>query len=100
MNHNHSKWELLANLWIHHRENAELKPLGEYLETGLALAYFSWSGFVSPTKTGTKLIDETFDAFVALCSEQQENSSFLNDMRLALVLTDQAKRSNALGEQP
>jgi hypothetical protein len=100
MSHKNLRWQLLAHLWVHHCKNVELKFMGEYLEIGLPLAYSSWLGLITPTVAEQKLLDETWDAFVALCREQAENTSFLDDMRLAIALTEQSGDSNALGEQP
>ncbi len=57
----HAKCEILADLWLNHREDDEFTDFCEYNDLGLPLAYLLANGIVETTEAATKFVNETFE---------------------------------------
>lgn len=55
-----SKVQILAALWMEHRDEEEFQDFVEYNDLGLPLAYAISQELVESTSTAQELIDETF----------------------------------------
>ena len=79
--------QILAGLWQHHRNNRNLSGFVETNDLGLPLAFSVYEGLAVPTAETARIINRTWDAFVALCSDETNESDLLVNLRLVLVLS-------------
>jgi hypothetical protein len=56
---------ILAQLWIEHRQDEEFKDFVEYNDLGLPLAYFIAEGVALPTQLSETYIGETFEILMS-----------------------------------
>ncbi len=56
---------ILAQLWIEHRQDEEFKDFVEYNDLGLPLAYFIAEGVALPTQLSETYIGETFEILLS-----------------------------------
>ena len=78
--------QILADLWIDYREDAEFKDFMEYNDLGLPLAYAIASGIVDPSVLSKQYIEETFRLFLgALKIEEDTGFDSLDDMFGGLI---------------
>lgn len=56
---------LLAELWIDHRDNEELKDFIDYNDLGLPLAFVLGEGIATATDKAKIIVNETFDLLLA-----------------------------------
>ena len=59
-NHFSRKCEILADLWLNHKDDAELEDFIDYNDIGLPLAYGFAEELAKPTEIGTKYVSETY----------------------------------------
>jgi hypothetical protein len=55
-----AKCEILAELWLNHREDEDFKEFCEYNDLGLPLAYLLANDIVGSTDAATEFVNETF----------------------------------------
>lgn len=67
---------ILAQLWIEHREDEEFTDFIEYNDLGLPLAYFIAEGVALPTQLSETYIGETFD--ILMSALDIEDTGFAN----------------------
>jgi len=60
-----TKSEILADLWLNYRQDAEFADFIEYNDIGLPLAYAITNEIVKTTPVATKFIEETFELLLA-----------------------------------
>jgi hypothetical protein len=63
-NHFSKKCEILADLWLNHKDDAQLEDFIEYNDIGLPLAYGFAEELAKPTEIGTKYVNETYALLV------------------------------------
>lgn len=59
------KLEILADLWLNYRNDAEFQDFIEYNDLGLPLAYIIANGITKSTEIAERYINETFDLLLA-----------------------------------
>jgi hypothetical protein len=57
------KCEILADLWLNHKDDEQLADFIEYNDIGLPLAYAFAEDLAKPTELATKYITETYALF-------------------------------------
>jgi hypothetical protein len=78
--------QILADLWMDYREDAEFKDFIEYNDLGLPLAYAISSGIVDPSVLAKQYIEETFSLLLgALKIEEDTGFESLDDMFGGLI---------------
>jgi hypothetical protein len=60
-----NKCEILADIWLNYRDDAEFTDFIEYNDLGLPLAYAISSGIVESTDRAKSFIEETFELLLA-----------------------------------
>ena len=68
--------DILAQLWIEHRDDEEFKDFVEYNDMGLPLAYFLSENIASPGPLTEPYILETFELLLAALGV--EDTGFTN----------------------
>jgi hypothetical protein len=71
-----NKQNILAELWINYKQDANFEDFISYNDVGLPLAYAISSGIVKGTDLANKFIDETF--LLLLNSLEVEDEGFDN----------------------
>lgn len=71
-----NKQNILAELWINYKQDANFEDFISYNDVGLPLAYAISSGIVKATDLANKFIDETF--LLLLNSLEVEDDGFEN----------------------
>ncbi len=79
--------QILAGLWQHHRNNRNLSDFVVTNDLGLPLAFSVYEGLAVPTAKTARIINRTWDAFVDLCLDENNESDLLVNLRLVLVLS-------------
>lgn len=65
---------ILADLWINHKNEGDLKQFAEYNDIGLPLAYFLSEGLVTEiTEEGQKYVLESFNLLLAALNIKEED---------------------------
>lgn len=73
--------EILANLWLHYKNDEDFVDFVEYNDIGLPLAYVIASEIVEPTELAEKFIRETFALLLeALEIEEDEGFESLDEL--------------------
>ena len=67
--------EILAELWLNHRQDEDFIDFVEYNDIGLPLAYIIHNQIVKPTEQAKKFIEETF-ALLLAGLEIEEDTGF------------------------
>lgn len=60
-----TKTEILSDVWMDYRSEEEFSDFIEYNDLGLPLAYAISNKLVTPSETGKKLVEETFDLLLS-----------------------------------
>ena len=60
-----NKLNILSELWMNYRHEAEFTDFVEYNDLGLPMAYCLQAGIVKSTDMADKFINETFDLLLA-----------------------------------
>lgn len=60
-----NKLNILSELWMNYRHEAEFADFVEYNDLGLPMAYCLQAGIVKSTDMADKFINETFDLLLA-----------------------------------
>jgi hypothetical protein len=71
---------ILAQLWIEHREDEEFKDFVEYNDLGLPLAYFIAEGVALPTQLSETYIGETFDILMSALDVEDTGFATLDEV--------------------
>jgi hypothetical protein len=78
--------QILGDLWMDYREDAEFKDFVEYNDLGLPLAYAIASGIVDPSLLSKQYIEESFRLLLgALKIEEDTGFESLDDMFGGLI---------------
>lgn len=57
--------EILTEIWLNYRDDAEFQDFVEYNDLGLPLAFLLLNSIVKATPTAEEFINETFDLLIA-----------------------------------
>lgn len=60
-----NKTVILSDLWLNYRSDEEFTDFVEYNDLGLPLAYAHINNIVKLNDVGIKMVEETFDLFLA-----------------------------------
>ena len=72
---------ILAELWMHYRDDEEFKDFIEYNDLGLPLAYGVANNLIeSLTSTGETMVEETWDLFLAGLGIEDTGFEYLDDL--------------------
>ena len=74
--------DILAQLWIEHRQDEDFKDFVEYNDIGLPLAYFISEGVVLPTPLAETYVGETFDLLLFALDVEDTGFELLADIFL------------------
>jgi hypothetical protein len=74
---------ILAQLWIEHREDELLKDFVEYNDIGLPLAYFISEGVVLPTDLAETYVGETFGILLSALDVEDTGFTHLDQVMTA-----------------
>lgn len=72
-----NKCEILGDLWMEYRDDAEFEDFIEYNDIGLPLAYYLSNKIVAPTTIAQQFIEETWTLFLNAL-EISEDTGFDN----------------------
>jgi hypothetical protein len=75
-----NKQNILAELWINYKQDANFEDFISYNDVGLPLAYAISSGIVKETDIANKFIDETFLLLLNSLEVQDEGFDNLDDI--------------------
>jgi hypothetical protein len=75
-----NKLAILAELWMNHRQDLEMKDFVEYNDLGLPLAYAIAENVVKTTEMAQRFVEETFDLLIAGLGLEDENWDSLESM--------------------
>lgn len=71
-----TKAEILADLWLNYRQDAEFVDFIEYNDIGLPLAYVIANGIVEMTPLAEGFINETFELLLAGLGLDEDDVGF------------------------
>jgi hypothetical protein len=71
------KCNILADIWLNYRSDAELDDFIEYNDLGLPLAYAIAEGIVESTPLAKTFVEETFDLLLSGL-DMEEDTGFKN----------------------
>jgi hypothetical protein len=74
--------DILAQLWIEHRQDEDFKDFVEYNDLGLPLAYFISEGVALPTPLAETYVGETFDLLLFALDVEDTGFELLADIFL------------------
>ncbi len=74
------KVDILADLWLNYKADAEFEDFIEYNDLGLPLAYLISNEIVKSTDTAQKFIEETFDLLLAGLEIEDTGFETLDDL--------------------
>jgi hypothetical protein len=75
-----NKCEILAELWLNYRSEAEFDDFREYNDLGLPIAYAIANNIVKPTDMAKSFIEETFDLLLATLEVDDEGFETLDQL--------------------
>jgi hypothetical protein len=75
-----TKCEILSDLWLNYKADAEFKDFIEYNDLGLPLAYAIAEGIVEATPIATRFVEETFELLLAGLAIEDEGFENLDEM--------------------
>lgn len=64
--------DILSELWMHYRNDDQLKDFVEYNDIGLPLAFLIAEGLVDPRSMGKQMVNETFSLLLAAMEISQD----------------------------
>lgn len=71
-----TKAEILADLWLNYRQDAEFADFIEYNDIGLPLAYVISNGIVEMTPIAEGFVNETFELLLAGLGLDEDDVGF------------------------
>ena len=75
-----NKVDILSELWLNYRDQAEFQDFLEYNDLGLPLAYLIGADVVKSTDMSNRLIEETFALLLAGLGIEDEGFETLDDI--------------------
>ena len=75
--------EILSELWLNYRFDADFVDFVEYNDLGLPLSYLVASGIVKRTEMADNFINETFDLLLASLEVEDTGFENLDDIFIA-----------------
>lgn len=78
-----SKCEILGELWIEYKNDAEFEDFIEYNDLGLPLAYAISSGIINSTPIAEGFVTETFELLLSGLEIEDEGFESLADVLIA-----------------
>jgi len=75
-----TKTEILSDLWLNYRNDAEFTDFIEYNDIGLPLAYLISTRTVESTPVAERFIDETFDLLLTSLEISDDGFESLDDL--------------------
>lgn len=76
-----TRCNILAELWIDHRDNEELSDFIDYNDLGLPLGFLLGEGITTATEKARVIVNETFDLLLAsLGIEEDHGFDSLDDL--------------------
>ncbi len=75
-----NKAEILAELWLHYKQDENFEDFFAYNDLGLPLSYAVANGIVKATDLSNKFIDETFILLLASLEVEDEGFTSLDDI--------------------
>jgi hypothetical protein len=75
-----AKCNILAELWLNHRDDEEFTDFCEYNDLGLPLAYLLANDIVGTTEQATKFVDETFELLLSGLNLEDSGFEVLADL--------------------
>lgn len=84
-----AKCDILAEVWVEHRNDIMLQDFVEYNDLGLPLAYAISNGIVASTDLAKSFIEETFDVMLdTVFSVEDTGFNSLLDLFMASDIKD------------
>lgn len=87
--------EILANLWVNHRESKDLHLFIDNQSLGLPLSYAVWAKLVIPSPEAKEIINQAWNELVLYCEGSDLASPLIGNLRLAIVLSKEIEEANA-----
>jgi hypothetical protein len=75
-----AKCEILSDLWMDHRNQEDFEDFISYNDLGLPLAFLVGEELVTPSEMAKKMIEETFDLFLAALEVEDTGFDSLDDL--------------------
>lgn len=75
-----TKCEILADLWLNYRDDAEFEDFVAYNDIGLPLAYIVANEITKGSEMSTRFIEETFDLLLAGLEIEDTGFETLDDI--------------------
>jgi hypothetical protein len=74
------KCEILSDLWMDHRNQEDFEDFISYNDLGLPLSFLVNEELVTPSEMAKKMIEETFELFLAAMEVEDTGFDSLDDM--------------------
>jgi hypothetical protein len=74
------KCEILSDLWMDHRGEEDFEDFISYNDLGLPLAFLVNEELVTPSEMAKKMIEETFELFIATMEIEDTGFDSLDDL--------------------
>ena len=74
------KCEILAELWLDHRNQEDFKDFIEYNDMGLPLAFMISEELVTPSERARAMVEETFTILLATLEVEDTGFESLDDL--------------------
>jgi hypothetical protein len=74
------KCEILSDLWMDHRHQEDFEDFISYNDLGLPLAFLIGEELVTPSDMAKKMIEETFELFLAALEVDDKGFDSLDDL--------------------
>ena len=75
-----NKCEILSDLWMDHRHQEDFEDFIRYNDLGLPLAFLIGEELVTPSDMAKKMIEETFELFLAALEVDDKGFDSLDDL--------------------
>ena len=75
-----AKCDILAELWLNHRDDEDFIEFCEYNDLGLPLSYLLANEVVGSTEAAIKFVDETFGLLLEKLSLEDRGFTSLDDL--------------------
>ena len=90
INELNNKIAVLADLYLHYREDDEFKEFADYNDIGLPIAHLVHTGLVTMNKEGEIYIEETYDLLIsAMGVDPEGNYETIEDMLQFMETTEE-----------
>jgi hypothetical protein len=75
-----NKCEILSDLWMDHRNQEDFEDFISYNDLGLPLAFLIDSELITPSEMAKKMVEETFELFLAAMEVKDTGFDSLDDL--------------------